>query len=171
MDAKRISCDHEAPVNAAEPDMHRITISLEDELAQQFDELMHERGYRNRSEAMRDLVRGFLDQERIRTESSRYCIASLSYVYNHHERDLARRLTSIQHAHHDLNLTTMHIHLDHDNCLETVVLRGKTADVKHFAEAIMAERGVRHGKVNLIAIDMEGTRAGGHSHVHLHPHT
>ena len=77
-------------------------------------------------------------------------MAYLSYVYNHHERDLAERLTVIQHQHHDLVVASTHVHLDHDNCLETVMLRGATKAVQQLSDALIAERGVRHGQLNLI---------------------
>src|ERR1019366_9893532 len=133
--------------------MERFTISLDTELAAQFDALIAERGYGNRSEAVRDIIRGQLEAWRLQHDEAPHCVANLSYVYNHHERDLAERLTSIQHEHHDLTVSTLHAHLDHENCIESVILRGQTADVRQFAEAIMAERGVRHGKLNLVAVE------------------
>lgn len=157
--------------------MERFTISLDEKLARQFDELIRQQGYRNRSEAVRDMLRQRLESERLRAEDAPYCTASVSYVYNHHERDLAARLTNLQHDHHDLTLSTMHVHLDHDNCLETVILRGPTAHVRSFAESLIAERGVRHGQLNLVPVDMDmqqhhhGEHAHSHSHVHSHPKT
>ena len=148
--------------------MERFTISLAENLATEFDRLIRERGYRNRSEAVRDLLRGKLDALRIQEAQAPYCVASLSYVYNHHERDLAERLTELQHQHHDLVVASTHVHLDHDNCLETAILRGKTEAVRHFADALTAERGVRHGQLNLVPVDMEG---GHHHHFHSHPKT
>jgi CopG family nickel-responsive transcriptional regulator len=147
--------------------MERFTISLDEKLASEFDQLIRERGYRNRSEAVRDLLRGRLDTLRIQQALAPFCVASLSYVYNHHERDLAERLTELQHQHHDLVVASTHVHLDHDNCLETAILRGATEDVQRFADALTAERGVRHGQLNLVPVDMEG----GHRHVHSHPKT
>lgn len=153
--------------------MERFTISLDESLARQFDELIKNRGYLNRSEAVRDMLREQLETRRIRSAEAPYCIASLSYVYNHHERDLAARLTSQQHAQHQLNLSTMHVHLNHDDCLETVILRGPTAEVRAFSDSIIAERGVRHGQLNLIpvSLDVEGHDHGVHSHLHSHPNT
>lgn len=145
--------------------MERFTISLDDKLAGEFDRLIRERGYQNRSEAVRDLLRGKLDSLRIQEAQAPFCVASLSYVYNHHERDLAERLTGLQHRHHDLVVATTHVHLDHDNCLETMMLRGATEVVRRFADALMAERGVRHGQINLVPVDVDA----GHGHVHSHP--
>ena len=145
--------------------MERFTISLDEKLASEFDRLIRERGYLNRSEAVRDMLRGKLDALRLQEAQAPFCVACLSYVYNHHERDLAERLTGLQHDHHDLVVASTHVHLDHDNCLETVMLRGKTEVVRRFADALIAERGVRHGQVNLVPVDADA----GHGHVHSHP--
>lgn len=140
--------------------MERFTISLDTALAEQFDQLIANRGYRNRSEAVRDLIRGAIVGDQLREPPAGQCVANLSYVFNHHERELAERLTGLQHAHHDLSVAAMHSHLDHDNCLETLILKGETAAVRAFADALMAERGVRHGQLNVIALAAE------HHHVH-----
>lgn len=147
--------------------MERFTISLDEKLAAEFDRLIRKRGYQNRSEAVRDMLRGNLEGLRLQEKQAPFCVASLSYVYNHHERDLAERLTELQHHHHDLVVATTHVHLDHDNCLETVMLRGKTEVVRRFADALIAERGVRHGQLNLVPVDVDA----GHGHVHSHPKT
>ncbi len=149
--------------------MERFTISLDEKLASEFDRLIRERGYLNRSEAVRDMLRGKLETLRVQDKQAPYCVASLSYVYNHHERDLAERLTGLQHDHHDLVVASTHVHLDHENCLETVMLRGKTGMVRSFADALIAERGVRHGQVNLVPVDAGAGR--GHGHVHSRPTT
>lgn len=150
--------------------MERFTISLDDALAQQFDALIKRRGYQSRSEAVRDVLRQQLEADRIGNAEAPYCIASLSYVYNHHQRDLASRLMEIQHDAHDLNLSTMHVHLDHDNCLETIILRGPTSKVRNLADRIIAERGVRHGQINLVPVDMD-IKFHAHGHLHSHPKT
>lgn len=151
--------------------MERFTISLDAELAREFDRLIRTRGYRNRSEAVRDMLRGQLEQLRQSSEQSQHCIANLSYVYNHHERDLAERLTCLQHDHHNLTIATMHAHLDHEHCIESVILRGPTTDVSRFADAIKAERGVRHGQLNLISADVDsGQQAQDHGHAHGQAH-
>jgi CopG family nickel-responsive transcriptional regulator len=152
--------------------MERFTISLDESLASQFDQLIAERGYSNRSEAVRDLIRGAIEGDRQRAKPSGHCVANLSYVFNHHERELAERLTSLQHDHHDLTVAAMHTHLDHENCLETVILKGATTDVRQFADALIAERGVRHGKLNVIALEAEQHHAHdehGEAHVHYRP--
>jgi CopG family nickel-responsive transcriptional regulator len=152
--------------------MERFTISLDESLASQFDQLIADRGYSNRSEAVRDLIRGAIEGDRQRAKPSGHCVANLSYVFNHHERELAERLTSLQHDHHDLTVAAMHTHLDHENCLETVILKGATTDVRQFADALIAERGVRHGKLNVIALEAEQHHAHdehGEAHVHYRP--
>lgn len=160
--------------------MERFTISLDDRLAAQFDAWMAQRQYGNRSEAVRDLLRAELGKSQLGSGAGKHCVACLSYVFNHHERDLAERLTVLQHEHHDLTISSMHAHLDHDHCLETVILRGQTAQVSAFADAICAERGVHHGKLNLISVDLHephgtasarGRSAHAAPHVHLKPST
>lgn len=151
--------------------MERITISLPEELADEFDRLIAERGYDNRSEAVRDILRAHLDRMREAREADGHCVANLSYVYNHHERDLAERLMALQHAHHDLAVSTMHAHLDHEHCIETVLLKGPVQAVRKFANAMAAERGVRHGQLNLVMVDITAAHShgSGHSHVHVRP--
>ena len=148
--------------------MERFTISLEESLAQQFDQLVVQAGYQNRSEAVRDLIRAAIGAARSREAAAGHCVANLSYVYNHHERALSERLTEISHEYHDIVVVTTHVHLDHDNCLETALLRGPTAKVRRFGESIMAERGVRHGQINIVPVDMEEHHDHGHENSHPH---
>jgi CopG family nickel-responsive transcriptional regulator len=108
-----------------EPPVERFTISLDEELARAFDALIAARGYSNRSEAVRDILRAQIEASRLAREDAPHCIANLSYVFNHHERELAERVTHDQHDHHDLCVATLHAHLDHDNCMESVILRGR----------------------------------------------
>ena len=147
--------------------MERFTISLDEPLAQEFDALIRARGYANRSEAVRDMLRSELEKDRLARQDAPYCVASLSYVYNHHERRLAERLTDLQHHAHDLVVSSMHVHLDHDHCLETLFLRGDTHEVRGIAEKISAERGVRHAALNLVPVETEAVL----HHVHTRPHT
>ena len=140
--------------------MERFTVSLEEKLATEFDGLIAKRGYASRSEAFRDLLRAELERTTSDGTKARHCVAALSYVYNHHQRDLAERLTLLQHAHHDLVISSMHAHLDHEHCLETVLLRGATAAVQRFADGICAETGVHHGKLNLISVDVHQQHRG-----------
>jgi len=149
-------------------------MSIDEALAREFDALIGKRGYSSRSEAMRDLLRRELESHRAGSDASGYCVANLSYVYNHHQRDLTERLTEAQHAHHDLVVASTHVHLDHDNCLETVILKGRTEAVRAFAQRIEAERGVRHGQLNVITVDTDdrhrGFKARTHAgHLHFVP--
>jgi len=147
--------------------MERFTISLDESLAVAFDRLIRDRGYANRSEALRDMIRRELETQRIEKAEAPHCVANLSYIYNHHERRLAERLTDLQHHAHDVVVSSMHVHLDHDNCLETLFMRGHTDQVRAFAEKLIAERGVRHGTLNLIPVEAETTP----QHVHSRPRT
>ena len=144
--------------------MERFTISLSEDLAREFDTLIAARGYENRSEAVRDLIRQALEAKRRDRQPHAHCVANLSYVYNHHERDLADRLIELQHEYHDLCVSTLHAHLDHEHCLESVILRGHLDEVQTFADRLIAERGVRHGQLNVVTADL------GQQHRHAHDH-
>lgn len=135
--------------------MERFTVSLEDELAEAFEALIEQRGYKNRSEAIRDLIRSALSEERLESEPESESVGCLSYVYDHHERDLARRLTDKHHGHHHISLSTLHVHLNHDRCLESVVLKGKTPDIQAFADGVISQPGVKHGQLFMIPIEDE----------------
>ena len=156
--------------------MQRVTISLDDDLAAQFDVIVGERRYASRSEAMRDLVRELFDKERLASAGRvGTCVASLSYVYDHRIRSLAQRLLDMQHDHHTLVVATTHIILDHQSSLETVLLRGPTADVDALADQIIAERGVRFGAVNVISVEanddhIEPAPHHHNGHEHVSPH-
>ncbi len=145
--------------------MERVTVSLDEDLLRQFDGHMARHGYANRSEAVRDILRRTLEAERLAEDETGHCVACLSYIYNHHERELSRRLTQASHDHHDLTLSTVHLHLDHETCMEVVLLQGPTGAVRRFADTLAAETGVRHGQLNAVPVDM----GGGHHH-HHHPH-
>jgi CopG family nickel-responsive transcriptional regulator len=155
--------------------MQRITITLDDSLVEQFEDFRRRRGYRNRSEAFRDLVRERLGAEQLAQDRAGHCLATLTYVYDHQERDLAARMTRVQHDHHDLTVSTLHVHLDHDNCMETVVLRGRIGRVRGFANAVAAQPGVRHAKLHLLPVKAEeqahghGAEAASGRHLHLEP--
>src|SRR5262245_27999583 len=130
--------------------MQRITITIDTALAQEIDRLIATRGYQNRSEAVRDLVRAGIVQTTPDVGSSSHCVASLVYVYNHGTRELAKRLAKAFQQQHDLSVATLRVALDHDSCMEVSVLKGRTVDVERFAERVVAERGVRHGRVVIV---------------------
>jgi CopG family nickel-responsive transcriptional regulator len=154
--------------------MQRVTIVLDDDLAEDIDRLARERGYQNRSEAIRDLARGGLRQLVEENDAgSGDCVAALVYVYEHEARDLSHRLTKLFHDHHQLTVSAMHVHLDHGDCLEVSVLEGPVRDVRHLAEHVIAERGVRHGHIVMVPAEIARERHahdGVHAHRHLHVH-
>ena len=153
--------------------MQRVTLAINDRLAEDFDAFVQARGYGNRSEAVRDVMRRALSDAHADTAEG-YCVANLSYVYNHHERDMAARLTAMAHDHQVVVIASAHVHLDHDNCLETAMLRGPSAQVRAYADRVRAERGVRNGALNLIVVEPghdHGHDHGGSGHSHAHdPH-
>ena len=130
--------------------MQRITITIEDDLLAEIDAAAKDRGYQNRSEVIRDLARAGLQQAAQDAAPSGQCVAALVYVYDHAARDLSKRLVQNFHGHHDLSLATLHVHLDDDSCMEVTALKGPSGDVQHFADHIIAERGVRYGRVVMI---------------------
>ena len=141
--------------------MQRLTITIHDDLVAEVDEFIEQRGYANRSEAFRDLLRSGLERSSgAATSGKRDCIATVSYIYDHAARELPKRLTKEFHDHSDLAQATLHVHIDHESCLEVTVLRGQSAEVKKFAEHVIAERGVRHGHVVVMPLE------GGHDHSH-----
>jgi CopG family nickel-responsive transcriptional regulator len=155
--------------------MERVTISMSDEFAAELATFMAAYHYDNRSEAVRDLARLGLKQSKLDGNPRGDCVATLSYVFNHHTRDMARRLTDAHHAHHQLQVATLHVHLDHDNCLELAVLRGEVGAVREFSSAVIAERGVTYGQVSFIPTTIQTeahTHGGGpaREHTHTHPH-
>lgn len=132
--------------------MQRVTISLEEDVAAAFDQLLQAQGYQSRSEAMRDLIRREVDARSLQEVGDRPCVANLSYVYDHHVRSLAGRLVALQHDHHEIVVSTTHVHLDHDNCLESTILKGPINAVRSLADGIQAERGVRFASLNLVSM-------------------
>jgi CopG family nickel-responsive transcriptional regulator len=144
--------------------MQRLTITIDDGLIAEVDEFMMQRGYANRSEAFRDLLRSGLERSSGTISGNPNCIATVSYIYDHAARELPKRLTKDFHDHHDLAQTTLHVHIDHDSCLEVAVLKGRSAEVRAFADHIIAERGVRHGHVVILPVEHRSA----HSH---HPGT
>ncbi|MBE0465091.1 MAG: nickel-responsive transcriptional regulator NikR [Halomonadaceae bacterium] len=130
--------------------MQRVTITLDEELLEEVDALMHARGYQNRSEAIRDLTRSGLKQVKEEAVPEALCMGALVYVYDHAARDLSKRLTRHSHDHHDLTLSTLHVHIDHDSCLEVALLKGQGRELKQFADEVTSSRSVRHGQLVLI---------------------
>ena len=128
-------------------ELTRTGVSIEEDLLQQFDRVIAKRGYKNRSEALRDLIRETLVSEAI--DRNRQVVATLSMIYDHHRPNLSNKLTEIQHHSHGSVLAATHVHLDADNCLEVVIMKGRSGEVKHLADHMLAMRGVKHGKLVL----------------------
>ncbi|MBL8551562.1 MAG: nickel-responsive transcriptional regulator NikR [Hyphomonadaceae bacterium] len=148
--------------------MQRITITLEDELLETIDSRARERGYSSRSEAIRDLVRETITRDQP-AGSRGDCVAAFTYAYDHHVRDLANRLTHAQHDHHELMISTMHVHLDHETCLEVALMRGRYPAVQEFADAVSSQRGVKHAHLHVIPARISKRRHGRHAPGH-HEH-
>ncbi|MDQ7031926.1 MAG: nickel-responsive transcriptional regulator NikR [Desulfonauticus sp.] len=126
----------------------RFGVSLDAELLKRFDQLCEEKSYQTRSEAIRDLIRNALVQKEWE-DPDREIIGILSIVYDHHQSDLSQKLTEIQHNALDTIITSLHIHLDHNNCLEVLILRGTGKRIKDTAEKIISTKGVKHGHLSM----------------------
>jgi len=131
-------------------DLMRISISLETTLLDAFDERNAKHGYQTRSEAIRDLIRDRLIQEQAVAGDPRKAerVAVLTLVYDHHARELAARLIDKQHHHHELVVSSLHVHLGERHCLEVTVLRGPAGKVRHLGEELLATKGVLHGQLS-----------------------
>ena len=128
--------------------LSRIGVAIDSGLLEQFDRLIESRGYTNRSEAFRDLIRDELVEKSWQDPASNV-VGTVTLVYDHHVRLLSEKLTGMQHDFHDHILSTLHVHLDHDHCLEVLVVRGKAAAVKRIADALISTKGVRHGRLTI----------------------
>lgn len=129
-------------------ELSRIGVAIDSELLEKFDRLIEQRGYTNRSEAFRDLIRDALVEQRWERPGSRV-VGTVTLVYDHHVRLLSEKLTEIQHESFEQILSTLHVHLDHDHCLEVLIVRGKAADVKRIADALISAKGVKHGRLTI----------------------
>ena len=127
--------------------LSRFGVSIGRDLLDRFDALVTERGYASRSEAFRDLIRGSLVEEEWRKGFE--VAGAITLVYDHHKKDLVNRLTDLQHDSHDLIVSTQHIHLDHDHCLEIIAVRGRAPEVRRLAGALRSVKGVLQGTVNM----------------------
>jgi len=129
-------------------DLSRIGVAIDSDLLNKFDELIEQRGYTNRSEAFRDLIRDELVEKSWESPDANV-VGTVTLVYDHHVRMLNEKLTDLQHNHHRSILSTLHVHLDHDNCLEVIVVRGKAAAVQKIADALTSTKGVKHGRLTI----------------------
>lgn len=135
--------------------VERIGVSVDKELLSMFDELIAKQGYQSRSEAIRDLVRQQLSNERLGNPKTK-AVAVVLLVYDHHSTKLMEKLTTLQHLHLLQTISSIHIHLDEHDCLEVVVLRGRVGEIKKTAENIVSLKGVKLGRINFVAMEQDG---------------
>jgi len=128
--------------------LSRIGVAIDTDLLEKFDRLIAQRKYTNRSEAFRDLIRDELVEKTWESPESDVA-GTVTLVYDHHVRLLNEKLTDIQHDHHNVIVSTLHVHLDHDHCLEVLVLRGKSKDVRRVADTLISTKGVKHGRLTI----------------------
>lgn len=126
----------------------RFSVSLPSSLLEQLDQMAREKSYDNRSLAIADMIRGHLVEHRQKF-SNEEIAGTITLVYDHHKQHVQETLTNIQHDHHEVILSTVHVHLDHHNCLEVLLLRGKAGVVRKIADQLIAAKGVKHGKLTV----------------------
>jgi CopG family nickel-responsive transcriptional regulator len=149
--------------------LSRIGIALDSELLKRFDRSIARRGYTNRSEAFRDLIRDRLVTEQTAAPDA-IVVGTVTLIYDHHASGITEKLTEVQHEHHELVVSTSHAHLDHDSCLEVLIVHGKSAKVEKFADLLIGLKGVQHGRLVMTvpAHVIEHTHEHGHKHSHKH---
>ena len=149
--------------------LSRIGIALDSELLKRFDRSIARRGYTNRSEAFRDLIRDRLVTEQTAAPDA-IVVGTVTLIYGHHASGITEKLTEVQHEHHELVVSTSHAHLDHDSCLEVLIVHGKSAKVEQFADLLIGLKGVQHGRLVMTvpAHAIEHTHEHGHKHSHKH---
>lgn len=125
----------------------RFGVSLPADLIERFDRQIRQKNYSNRSEAIRDLIRHKLVEEEISSDQEVFGVLHL--LFDHHQSELNDRLTEIQHDHHDYIISTTHVHLDHNNCLEVILLKGKASKIRRLSDGMLATKGVKHGQLYL----------------------
>jgi CopG family transcriptional regulator, nickel-responsive regulator len=129
-------------------ELSRIGVAIDSDLLGKFDALIAKRGYTNRSEAFRDLIRDELVEQTWEAPDS-HVVGTVTLVYDHHVRLLNEKLTDLQHEYHRAILSTLHVHLDHNNCLEVLVVRGKSSAVRQIADTLISTKGVKHGRLTI----------------------
>ena len=133
----------------------RFSVSMDEKLLTQFDDYIGQRGYSNRSEAVRDLIRKMLVNEEWEQDSE--VVGVVTLVYNHHQPQLQEKITELQHEYHHQITSTTHVHMDHHNCLEVTIVKGRASQVRELAEKLIALRGVKNGNLTM-------SSTGGHLH-------
>jgi len=129
----------------------RFAISIDEKLLEKFDNFIEKKGYVSRSEAIRDLIRNALIEESIGEDKEVF--GTITIVYDHHQKELTDRITEIEHSYLENIISTMHIHIDHNHCLETIAVRGKASKIKELADRIITLKGVKHGKLIVTGIE------------------
>jgi CopG family transcriptional regulator, nickel-responsive regulator len=149
--------------------LSRIGVALDSDLLKRFDDFISRLGYTNRSEAFRDLIRDRLVSERTQAPNATV-VGTVTLIYDHHAHGVTEKLTELQHASHDLVVSTSHAHLDHDSCLEVLIVHGKSSRVEEFAGRLIGLKGVQHGRlVMTVAQPISSHRhSSGKSHPHKH---
>ena len=146
--------------------MQRVTISIDDVLAENFDAMIQQRAYASRSEAVRDILHDAIERWRAEEGVSEHCVANLSYVYDRRIGSLAERLAELEHENHDLVATSTTLRLDHDHSLVSVMFKGRTKHVQTLAQSIGALRGVRFADLNLLTVEPGDSHRHPESHRH-----
>ena len=131
----------------------RFAVSLDSKLLESFDSVIESQGYNNRSEAVRDLIRDKLVTQN--WDEKAEAVGTITLIFNHHLYSLSDDITAKQHEHHSLIISSMHIHLDHDNCLEIIAVRGEGKKIQQLADALITMKGVKHGKLTLTTAGKE----------------
>lgn len=130
------------------PGVARFSVSLDGTLLADLDAMVAEKGFANRSQAIADMVRHRLVEHRAEVGSGQMA-GTITLVYDHHKQHVQAALTDIQHDHHALIVSTLHVHLDHDNCLEVLVVRGEARTIRRIADELLATKGVKHGRLTI----------------------
>jgi CopG family nickel-responsive transcriptional regulator len=131
-------------------ELARIGVAIDSDLLAKFDDLISRRSYQNRSEAFRDMIRDELVENVWQSPESEV-VGTVTMVYDHHVRLLSEKLIEMQHDHHEIVLSTLHVHLDHHNCLEVLVVKGNAGRVRKLADALISTKGVKHGRLTITA--------------------
>jgi CopG family transcriptional regulator, nickel-responsive regulator len=130
-------------------DIIRFGVSIDQNLLENYDRLIAERGYATRSEALRDLIREALIHQKVEMQTDTQVLGSLTLVYDHHASNLLAEMTGLQHRYHDLILSVMHLHISHDDCMEMIALNGAVAEVVELANGLLSLKGIKNGKLFL----------------------
>jgi CopG family nickel-responsive transcriptional regulator len=148
----------------------RIGVALDSDLLERFDDFISRLGYTNRSEAFRDLIRDRLVAERTASPNSTV-VGTITLIYDHHSNGVTEKLTELQHANHELVVSTSHAHLDHDSCLEVLIVHGKSGHIEEFSGRLIGLKGVQHGRLVMTvakpaSADLQHRNGKPHTHKH-----